>query len=177
MVCPHVPRQIVGEYRVFGILCTGLTPGIPWYIPLHPTPHTQSTWYHVGLCDPMVHPIGSDSTHSVPHIHPVQSVPCGTLGCHGTSHCIPLHTLSPTYTSRTKCTMWDSGMPWYIPLHPTPHTQSHIYIPYQMYHMVHLVRDVHCTCGTECVEWDAIGCTMASQSPTWYTWYGMYMWD
>ena len=88
---------------------------IPWYIPLDPTPHTQSTWYHVGLCDPMVHPIGSDSTHSVPHIHPVQSVPCGTLGCHGTSHCIPLHTLSPTYTSRTKCTMLE--YPFHIKFH------------------------------------------------------------
>ena len=29
----------------------------------------------------------------------------------------------------------------------------------------------------EYVEWDAMECTMGSQSPTWYTWYGMDMWD
>ena len=111
--------------------CTVWDSGIPWYIPLDPTPHTQSHMsipyqvYHVGLWDPMVHPIASHSTHSVPHVHPVSNVPCWTLGSQGTSHWIPLHTLSPTCPSCTKCTMLDSGIPWYIPFHPIPSHSTH----------------------------------------------------
>ena len=106
-------------------ICTMWYNGIPWDVPWAP-------------------PL----THTVPHVRPIPSVPCGTMGSHGMYHghhhwptlshmSVPSHLYHvvhwdpmgctmgtttgpqcPTCPSHPICTMWYTGIPWDVPWAP-----------------------------------------------------------
>ena len=97
-----IPCHLYPSHPIF---CIMRHTGIPWDIPCvhhvytreHPLLSILSHLYYVVHCDPMGCPI---CTHvytwdictpescALPPIHPIPSVPCGTLGSHGASHLV-----------------------------------------------------------------------------------------
>ena len=114
-------RQCLSHYPICPLnpICTVWYTGIPWdvlYVP----------------------PL----THTVVHVSPISSVPCGKLG----SHC-PL------------CTVWYTGILWDVLRVPT---LSYISVPSHLYHVVHwdpmgctmgTTTDPHCPTYPICTMW------------------------